>query len=175
MRAFKVTISETRERRMEVAAQDMQQAKLAVQSLLGASETVKAVEQIGQARHGEAGAALAHLLGQDFLALDGAAASIGDWLAAAVAGSDETRRSLNARLAMAGLRVIDGPQIAVASAGSIPTLAMWFAGTEWQGPDLISTLRTAPEAQVRVYSFAGINSKAVVLPAELVLSGGEQP
>lgn len=169
MRAFHVLITETRERRLQVAAQDLQSARAAVQGLLTAGEAIKRIDQVGEAKASRAREALDHLLVCDFLTLDGVAASVGDWLRAAVAGDVDRRRALNARLAMAGLRVGDGPTVIIASAGSVPTLAMWFDRTDWQGPDLISTLRTLPDAVVRVFSFAGINSKAVVLPAGAVL------
>ena len=172
MRAFQVMISEVRERRVQVAANSLDQARAAVQGLLRPGETIKRIDQLGEARNGRAGEALAHLLGQAYLTLNGVTTTIEDWLTAAVKADDATRRSLNARMAMAGLRVTDGPQIVIGSAGSVPTLALWFQNTEWQGPDLISTLRTLPEAQTRVFSFSGINSKAVVLPAALVLEGG---
>lgn len=172
MRAFQVVITEIRERKVSVVAYDLNAAKHAVQAMLGAGESIKRVDQIGEARAGQAGKAIKHLLGRDYLSLNGKAASVEDWLRAAVRADDATRRTLNAKLALAGLRVSDGPAIVIGSAGSVPTLGHWFDGTEWQGPDLISTLRTLPEAVVRVFSFAGINSKAVVLPCELVLEGG---
>lgn len=169
MRVFHVIITETRERRVQVAVHDTQSARAAVQGLLSAGETIKRIDQIGEARSGMAREALDHLLGCDFLTLYGLAASVEGWLRAAVAADDATRRTLNARLAIAGLRVTDGPAIVIGSAGSVPTLAAWFDRTPWQGPDLISTLRTLPDAVVRVFSFAGINSKAVMLPAGAVL------
>lgn len=172
MRAFQVLVSVTRERKISLVARDLEQARLAVRDLLAAGETIKRVDQLGEARSGRAGEALRHLLGCDYLDLHGLAASVEGWLRAAVAADDATRRVLNARLAMAGLRVTDGPNIVIGSAGSVPTLALWFQNTDWQGPDLISTLRTLPEAQTRVFSFAGINSKAVILPAAVVLEGG---
>lgn len=172
MRAFQVTVTEIRERKVSVVAYDLNAAKHAVQAMLGAGESIKRVDQIGEARAGQAHEAIKWLLGRDYLSLHGKAASVEDWLRATVGANAETQRALNAKLALAGLRVTFGNEIVIGSAGSVPTLGQWFEATEWQGPDLISTLRTLPEAVVRVFSFAGINSKAVVLPGELVLEGG---
>ena len=173
MRAFNVTITETRQRKVQVAANDSGHAKAAVQAMLANGETIKLVEQIGQARTGEADAALRHLLEQEYLPLNGVVADVHEWLFQATTAAkrrDDSYIALNKGMAMAGLRAsADGLRIIIASAGSIPTLALWFERTEWRGPDLISTLRTAPDALMHTYSFAGINSKAVSLPTDTVL------
>lgn len=173
MRAFQVTITEIRERKVSVVSHDLNGAKHAVQAMLGAGESIKKAEQVGEARAGLAREAILHLLRQDYLTLNGKAALVEDWLRATVGQDQARQRVLNARLALAGLRVTFENQIVIGSAGSVPTLGQWFEHTEWQGPDLISTLRTLPDAVVRVFSFAGINSKAVVLPSEWVLFDGD--
>jgi len=75
MRAFQVLVSVTRERKISLVARDLEQARLAVRDLLAAGETIKRVDQLGEARSGRAGEALRHLLGCDYLDLDGLAAS----------------------------------------------------------------------------------------------------
>ncbi len=163
MRAFVVTIETPLRRRVQVVADGAEDAARAARRTIGARSRVVDVALVARNDQDAGIAALRFLLTQPYLDLAGAEATVFDWLAAARQGHEGPTGPHNAVLAMAGLRVTDG-DLAVGSAGSIPTLADWMADTAFHGQHLVAALARLPGAARSVLTYCGQKSKAVILP-----------
>ena len=102
------------------------------------------------------------LLDAEFLDIDGAPASIGDWVRAFQV-TPHLRQTLSSTMAPAGLRVLpDG--IAVANNPVILFLADIYANTKWHGGQWGRAMGLIPGASRANLTFAGIRSRAVIVP-----------
>lgn len=167
MRAFVVTIETPRRRTVQVVADRAEDAARAARRTIGAGSRVVDVALVARNDQDAGRSALRLILSQPWLDLDGAEAITADWLAAAKAGNEGPTDPHNRALAAAGLRVSPDGDLIVGSAGSIPNLADWMADTAFHGKNLLSALARLPGAARTVIHFAGICSKAVILPWSL--------
>ncbi len=164
MRVFVARIQTRRTRTVRMVAASAEAATRAAGVLLGQDDRLLSVEPLAEKTSASAMAALRGLMARHFLALDGDAATVGDWIAAALVDPLAAEK-LNPQLAMAGLRVAHDPErVIVGSPVSIPLLGEWFQGSEWAGSALIQTLAAVPGAIRRLYSMAGVKTRCVVLP-----------
>lgn len=167
MRAFVVTIETPHRRTVQVVADRAEDAARAARRTIGARSRVVDVALVARNDQDAGRAALRLILSQPYLDLDGAEATVADWVAAAKAANEGPTDPHNRALSPAGVRVSPGGDLIVASAGSVPCLAEWLADTAFHGKNLIGALARLPGAARTTLTFAGLPSKAVLLPWEL--------
>jgi hypothetical protein len=164
MQMFTVTVAQTRHRLLSVPAPDAAAATRAAKLVLGRNERV-----VGAAPEGastttvDAGAALNWLMGQPFLPRKRGTAPepLALWAAPArtIPGMGET-------LAVAGLRWIEGEDLFIGSARSVPWLATTCRATPLAGAMLIEVLATMQGASRAGNGrrLAGISTRGVIVP-----------
>lgn len=114
--------------------------------------------------------ALSHLRAQSFLDHDGAYQCVEDWLLRA--RDADHRPFANARLAKAGLRVLDSDEVVLAP--SHPVMRAWFETGIFASYDLATLLRKHPkfrrEAGPRIFS--GRQCRCMAAPFAVVVPEG---
>ena len=169
MQVYHITIEERVRRTLTVAAVDAQQAHENAAILLKPNAKVIDITPCTYTLEASATDALAHLVSQDWLAWEGKDQCIADWLIRAQAPA--TRVAANAKLGLAGLRLVDDDGVIIASPGSVPALHRWFNRTPWQGGNLFATLlRLKGVSRVEPRSFCGVQSRGVKLPFGLLVA-----
>ena len=109
-------------------------------------------------------AALQILLTAEFLELFARPACIADWLRSDTTQAGQAWQDIaNAKLSLAGLRIVEGG-LAVANNPEFMFLINLFAATKWAGGQWSMALRNIPGARVTNLTFAGIRSRAVIVP-----------
>lgn len=168
MQIYTVTIAETRERKLRLAAPSAGAAQDAARAVLRQRDRILDLRLWGERDRSASSAALDHLLARDFLELDtGVTPTVLDWVA--VASADP---AANEKLALAGLRVVqadDGPRLFVGSPASVPALAAWFRETPWAGSELLAVLALIDGARRTQCTFAGVRSRSISIPLSAVL------
>lgn len=173
MQLFYVTVETRSTCRITVAAKNELEASADAIMISGPGAKCLQVVQASYTVEAQAHEALAHLLVQNWLHLDDQPATIGDWLNAA-RREPATRDKINAKLALAGLRLMDNADLIIASPRTIPLLKRWFASTPWDEAALFAALLTLPGARregPRYY--AGAQSRGVRVPARVVFADEE--
>lgn len=169
MQIYYVTVETRATSRVTVAAKSEADARADAQMIAGPGGRCIDVVPASYTMEAQAHEALAHLLAQDWLALNNKAASIYDWLAHA-ADHPSKRDKINAKLAMAGLRMLANCDVVVGSPRTIPALKRWFAATPWDEAGLFAALATLPGARREgPRYFQGVQSRVIRLPAAVVL------
>ena len=166
MQVYAVEIAQHRTHKMRVAAPSLAAAQSSARLLLRAGDKVLSITEIADGGNGTGTEALAHLISQRFLDLDGDPHNVAGWIAAAA-----TRPELHGNLSLAGLRLLPDAKIAIASAACIPMLNSWFENTPWAGTQLLLTLGNMSGAIRANLTFAGQRSRVAILPLSLVLAG----
>lgn len=170
MRIWTVMAEVRQERRFRIAAADQVGAIRMVERTLPRGSRVLSAQAVSERQDDGAGRrALDRLLTRQYLPLAGDRdTSVLEHLQAAACTSphDDSFAAWNARLACAGLRLRSDMALAVASAVSHPVIADWFAGTPFEGPNLVEALMTLPGARRTNLTFAGLGARAVIVPAE---------
>ena len=167
MRIWSVEVAQSRTRRIKVPAASPDLARAAVTGVLRQGDRVLSVtdtDTTGTADADDARDALAHICARDFLPYASRAQCVEDWL---IRGLDpEQRAAVNTALAFAGLRVVSDTTIAVGSPTSIPALQAWCNGTHWHRTRFFELMGRIPGATRAGITFAGVRSRAIVLPIE---------
>ena len=166
MRVYAVQIAQHRTHKMRVAAPSLAAAQSSARILLHTGDKILSISEITESGNSSGAEALAHLLSQRFLDLDGEEHNVSGWIAAAA-----RRPELHSNLSLAGLRLLPDAKIAIASAACIPMLNSWFENTPWAGTQLLLTLGNMPGATRANLTFAGQRSRVAILPLSLVLAG----
>lgn len=109
-------------------------------------------------------AAIRIILAQPYLPLDGAEATVADWLVAAKVNNEASTGPHNKVLSGAGLGVCSSGDLIIAAPGVFPTLTVWLADTSFNSRKLLYALASLPGAARVNLRFAGITVKAVRLP-----------
>ena len=165
MQLYSVAIERKRVERVRVAAPDAFKARASAERLLRAGDRIAEVIETAAADENHGREALDHLLGREYLDLNGRPMLVEDWLRAALAGAAD---DLNPRLSVAGLRVAAEGRICIGSPSSIPTLHGWFVGTRWDGSGLITALTGIPGAGRAACTMAGYRTRCALLAAATV-------
>ena len=155
MQIFNLTITESRERRVRVAAHTAEQAMMAAKSVLKPGARLLDCRLWGERDRAASHRALTHLINHDFLPFGGdpsVTPTVLDWIERAASGDDP---AANDRLALAGMRVVDD-RLLIGSPASIATLAEWFRDTQWAGSELLSVLALFDDALRTNRTFAGL-------------------
>lgn len=168
MQVYTVTIAETRERRLRLAAPSHAAAQDAARAVLRPRDRILDLRLWGERDRTACEAALDHLMTRDFLELDsGVTPTVQDWIEHAV-----VYPSANEKLALAGLRVVageDGHRLQIGSPACVPALAGWFRETAWAGSELLAVLALLDGARRIQCTFAGVRSRSISLPLTHVL------
>ena len=168
MRVWYVTVEERQTRRLTVAAPDERAAREDAMSLSGRGCRCLDVVPASYTQEAQAAEALQHLRSQDWLDWNGQPQAVEDWLVRA--HHPATREQANARLALAGLRVVDGGDVMLASPTAIPALRRWFASTPWDGAALFAALLRLPGVRRDgPRYFQGVQARTLRLPFGLVV------
>lgn len=165
MQIYYVTVETRATSRVTVAARSEAEARADALLIAGAGARCLDAVPASYTAEAQAHEALAHLLVQDWLPLNDQPATVLDWVERAVFGPD--RAAINAKLALAGLRVLDNLDLTVGTA--VPVLRRWFASTPWGGAGLRTALSRLPGARLEgPRYFQGVQSKTVRLPYDLL-------
>lgn len=168
MRVYSVQIAQKRLKTLRLPATSAHAARVSAEFLLRPGDRIEAIAEHCDASIASGQAALSHLLGREYLDLDGAPMLIEDWLLSARMAS--ATQALNTKLALAGLRLdLAEQRLAIGSASRVPVLHHWFIGTPWEGSGLIRALAAMPDAGRVNLTYAGTRSRAVTLPLDSVL------
>jgi hypothetical protein len=168
MKPFAVTIEERRQRRVTVPAETPEQARAMVLATMPGFARVLSVVDLSAplVAAGEPAEALAHLAAIPFMSDGLGLTTLRDWV---LRGQSAPQRAeVNARLALAGLRLGEGT-LSIGSPASVPVLALWLRATPWAGQRLLTVLATLPGARRSNLTFAGVRSRCVVLPVRAFL------
>jgi hypothetical protein len=167
MRVFAVQIAQQRLKTLRVPAISIDAARSAAEFILQPGDRIRAITEQCDVTPASGRAALDHLLAREYLELDGAPMLVEDWLLSA---RKATAQHLNAKLALAGIRVDEQKgRVSIASAACVPVLHHWFMGTPWEGTSLIHALATMPGANRVNLTYAGVRSRSISLPFDMVL------
>jgi len=168
MQVWYVTVEERQTRRLTVAAANAQAAREDALSLIGAGTRCLDVVPASYTCEAQAMDALQHLRAQDWLPWNGQGQAVEDWLIRAHDAA--TRDQANSRLALAGLRVVEGGDVMLASPTAIPVLRRWFASTPWDGVALFAALLRLPGVRRDgPRYFQGVQARTLRLPFDLVV------
>lgn len=173
MRLFVLHTTETLKRAHRVAAPDAASARRALSARLAPGQKLvgnaEPLDHAADLASGEG--ALARLLSSPYLDCGGDQLRVEDWVLTARTGAED-RAEVNPLLAPIGLRVTEDDRLLVASANSIPGLALLFEGTCWAGPGLMRALSALPGAVRPAVSrtFAGRGCRVVSLPLSTVFA-----
>lgn len=169
MYLFTVEIEQRRTRTVTVPAPNAEAAKVGARVLLRPNDRVVGVtRQVTQAEDARDARAIAQeilskLLAQQVPGPAGGCHSVKHWAGLVQHSERRIATAADSALARCGLRAEPG-QLIVASPTQIPALAIWFNGTPFVSPLLHATLRRLPGAADTVRTFAGIRSRAVMVP-----------
>lgn len=164
MRVWAVTVAKVTHRRLMVPATDEKAAARAVRATLRPGERVEAV--VNPDAGGVDGAtALVWLFDQPFLPALGKPHALRRW--AADARLSETAAPM---LALAGLRWVEGQDLFIGSANSVPWLAGRCDGSPLAGHGLTNALGSIPGAtRTGARTLAGVPTRGVIVPRRAAL------
>lgn len=173
MQIYYVTVEKRETSRVTLAARNADEARVDALMIAGPGGRCLDVVPASYTAEAQAHEALAHLLVQEWLHLGDKPATVHDWLLKAAA-DHAGRDKINAKLAMAGLRVMDNCDVVVASPRTLPVLKRWFAATPWDEAGLFAALLTLPGAKREgPRYFTSEDHRGVRLPAAVVFAGEE--